>query len=123
MLAIAAVARGDALHGFPARSWAAIAGVALVSQLGGVGAIVWALRYLPATVASVSLVAQTVGTALLGGWLLGESLSAHELGGGAMVLAGIALASRSAAPGPVSRGTAAPSTTGRTPAGPSTPSS
>ena len=123
VLGLAAVAGGDALHGFPARSWAAIAGAALVSQLGGVTAIVWALGYLPATVASVALLAQTVGTALLGGWLLGEALTASELAGGALVLAGIALASRSAALQPLSPGTAAASTTGRTPGGPSRPSS
>ena len=123
VLGLAAVAGGDALAGFPARSWAAIAGAAVVSQLGGVTAIVWALRYLPATVASVSLLAQPVGTALLGWWLLGESLAPRELAGGAMVLAGIALASRSAATSPLSAGSAAPSTTGRMPAGPSTPAS
>src|SRR5262249_24830335 len=55
VLGAAALAAGEALAGFPARSWAAFAGAALVSQLGGVTAIVWALRYLPATVASVSL--------------------------------------------------------------------
>lgn len=123
VLGLAAVARGDALAGYPARSWAAIAGAALLSQLGGVTAIVWALRYLPATVASVSLLAQPVGTALLGWWLLDEPLSPRELAGGAMVLAGIALASRSASAEPLSPGTAAASTTERMREGPSKPSS
>ena len=99
VLGLAALARGDALAGYPAHSWAAIAGAALVSQLGGVTAIVWALRYLPATVASVSLLAQPVGTALLGAWLLGESLTAHELAGGAMILLGIAIVAFAERPG------------------------
>ena len=94
-----ALARGEALFGYPAHSWAAIAGAALVSQLGGVTAIVWALRYLPATVASVSLLGQPVVTALLGAWLLGESLAPGEIAGGAVVLAGIAIASRSVSDG------------------------
>jgi drug/metabolite transporter (DMT)-like permease len=96
VLGLYALAGEAPLRGFPAHSWAAFAGAALVSQLGGVFAIVWALRYLPATLASVSLVAQPVGTALLGWWILGESLSPRELAGGAAVLAGIALAVRSA---------------------------
>jgi len=93
ILGLYALAAGDPFHGFPARSWAAMAGAAGVSQLGGVFAIVWALRYLPATVASVALLAQPVGTALLGWWILGEALSLPQAAGGVTVLVGIALAS------------------------------
>jgi drug/metabolite transporter (DMT)-like permease len=96
VLGLYAVAGGHPLHGFPSHSWAAMAGAAGVSQLGGVFGIVWALRYLPATVASVALLAQPVGTALLGWWILGEALTLPQAAGGVTVLAGIALASRSA---------------------------
>jgi drug/metabolite transporter (DMT)-like permease len=71
-----------------------MAGAALVSQLGGVFGIVWALRNLPATVASGALRAQPVGTALLGWWILGEALTLPQAAGGITVLIGIALASR-----------------------------
>ncbi len=84
----------DPFSGFPATSWAAMGGAALVSQIGGVMAIVWALRYVPTTVASVLLLAQPVGTALLGWLLLGEALGPLQALGGAAVLAGIVLASR-----------------------------
>lgn len=114
VLGLYALAGGQPFSGFPWSSWAAIAGAAGVSQLGGVFAIVWALRYLPATVASVALLAQPVGTALLGWWLLGEALTLPQVAGGAAVLAGIALASR---------GSAAAATTGRSAEDPSTPSS
>jgi len=97
VLGLYAVAGGQPFQGFPWSSWAAIAGAAAVSQLGGVFAIVWALRYLPATVASVSLLAQPVGTALLGWWLLGEALSLPQAAGAAAVLTGIGLAARSTA--------------------------
>ncbi len=120
VLGVYALAGGQPLHGFPWSSWAAMAGAAGVSQLGGVFAIVWALRYLPATVASVSLLGQPVGTALLGWWLLGEQPSPLQAVGGAAVLVGIALAARGAG---VSPGSVAPATTGRTPGGRSTPSS
>jgi drug/metabolite transporter (DMT)-like permease len=96
VLGLYSVAGGFPLHGFPWSSWAAIAGTAAVSQLGGVFAIVWALRYLPATVTSVALLAQPVGTALLGWWILGEALTLPQAAGGAAVLAGITLASRGA---------------------------
>ena len=71
-------------------------GAAVLSQLGGQMGVIWSLRYLPATVTSVALLAQPVGTALLGWWLLGESITGIEALGGAAVLVGISLASRSA---------------------------
>jgi drug/metabolite transporter (DMT)-like permease len=97
LLGLYATLAGDPFVGFPASSWAAMLGAALVSQIGGVMGIVWALRYLPTTVASVALLAQPVGTALLGWWLLGESLAPLQVLGGAAVLAGIALASQASA--------------------------
>jgi drug/metabolite transporter (DMT)-like permease len=129
VLGLAALAGGETFRGFPTRSWAAIIGATVVSQLGGVFAIVWALRYLPATSASVALLAQPLGTALLGWWILGEALSPAQALGGAAVLAGIALAARTtegeAAPGAPSftARSGAPSTTGRTRGGPTRPSS
>jgi len=91
-----AVLRGDPFTGFPTRSWAAFAGVAVVSQVGGVFCIAWALRWLRATFASLTLLIQPVGTALLGWWLLAEPLGASQALGAAAVLAGIAIASRTA---------------------------
>ncbi len=96
-LGLIALLRGDAFHGFPATSWAAMVGAALVSQIGGLLSIVWALRYLPASAASVMLLVQPVGTALLGWLLLGEALAGAQLLGGLGVLLGVGLASRSAA--------------------------
>jgi len=95
-LGVAALVRGDALAGFPAHAWAAMLGAAVLSQVVGQMGVIWSLRYLPATVTSVVLLAQPVGTALLGWWLLGESITGIEALGGATVLAGITLASRSA---------------------------
>ena len=100
VVATVALLRGDAFHGFPLRSWASFLAIAVVSHLGGVLGIVWALRELRPGFAAVALLAQPVGTALLGWWLLGEALGPVELLGGSLALAGIALASRAArAPG------------------------
>jgi drug/metabolite transporter (DMT)-like permease len=89
-----AALRGDAFHGFPATSWAAMGGAAVVAQLGGVLSVAWSLRYLPATLASVALLGQPVGTALLGWLLLREPISALQAAGGTCVLIGIGLASQ-----------------------------
>jgi drug/metabolite transporter (DMT)-like permease len=94
-LGLAAGLRGDAFTGFPASSWGSMLGAAVLSQIGGQMGVVWSLRYLPATITSVALLAQPVGTALLGWWLLGEQITGMEALGGGVVLAGISLASRS----------------------------
>lgn len=96
LLGGAALAVGDPLRGFPAHSWAAMLGAALLAQIGGVLGIVWALRWLRAPFAAVALLGQPVGTALLAWWLFDESIGALQAAGGAAVLAAIALASRDA---------------------------
>ena len=94
VLAAAALWRGDPFTGFPLHSWVVFAASATISQLAGVVGIVWALAHLRATFAAIALLAQPVGTALLGWWWLGEALTPPQLCGGALVLAGIALAGR-----------------------------
>jgi drug/metabolite transporter (DMT)-like permease len=83
------VALGFPLTGYPSRTWLALAGLGLISQLGAYYALVYALGHLPATVTSVSLLAQVPGTAILAMLLLGEPLSAAQIAGSAIVLAGI----------------------------------
>lgn len=93
---IFAALRGDPFTGFPARSWAAFAGAAVVSQVGGVLGIAWGLRWLRATFASLALLVQPVATALLGWWLLAEPLGPIQALGAVATLAGIGIASRTA---------------------------
>jgi len=95
----AALLRGDAFHGFPVQSWAAFAAAALISHLGGALGVVWALGQLRATFTSVALLAVPVFAALLGWLLLGEKPGPLQFLGGALVIAGIALASRGEAAG------------------------
>ena len=77
------------LTGYPPRTWLALAGLGLVSQLAAYYALVYALGHLPATITSVGLLAQVPCTALLAWLLLGEPLTAMQIAGGAVVLAGI----------------------------------
>jgi drug/metabolite transporter (DMT)-like permease len=79
-------------------AWAALLGLGLVSQLGGYLALTYALGHLPATVTSVSLLAQVPLTAILAALLLAEPLSGSQILGGALVLAGVGLANRRSHP-------------------------
>jgi drug/metabolite transporter (DMT)-like permease len=82
------------LSGYPPRAWLAIAGLGIISQLVAYFALVYALGHLPATITSVGLLAQVPSTALLAMVLLGEPLTALQLLGGAIVLAGIYVVNR-----------------------------
>ena len=77
------------LSGFSTRTWLALLGLGLISQLGAYLGLAYALGHLPATVTSVGLLAQVPLTALLAVPLLGEPLTAPYLIGGALVLTGI----------------------------------
>jgi drug/metabolite transporter (DMT)-like permease len=93
-LLVACVVMGVPLAGYPPRTWLALAGLGLVSQLMAYFALVYALGHLPATVTSVGLLAQVPGTALLAMILLGEPLGALQILGGAIVLCGIYVVNR-----------------------------
>jgi len=93
-LLIMNLAMGVSLKIPPGRSFGALVGLGLVSQLGGYLALTYALGHLPATVTAVSLLAQGPLTALLAAWLLAEPLTASMLTGGVLVLLGVGLANR-----------------------------
>jgi len=86
------------LHVPTGRSWWALLGLGLVSQLGGYLALTYALGHLPATVTSVTLLAQGPLTAVLAALLLGEALTRAQALGGTLVLVGIFLANRKSRP-------------------------
>ena len=80
---------GSPLGGFSTRTWLALLGLGLISQLGAYLALTYALGHLPATIGSVGLLAQVPLTAILAVPLLGEPLTLPYLVGGALVLTGI----------------------------------
>jgi drug/metabolite transporter (DMT)-like permease len=82
------------LTGYPPRAWLALAGLGLVSQLVAYYALVYALGHLAATITSVGLLAQVPCTALLAVGLIGEPLTAVQIAGAAVVLAGIYVVNR-----------------------------
>lgn len=85
---------GTQLTGFSVQSWEALIGLGLISQLGGWLAINFAMGYMPPTFASVSLLSQSVFTALIAIPVLGEQLTMVEIFGAVIVLGGIFLVNR-----------------------------
>lgn len=92
VLLIAALAAGEAIWPATAAAWAVLAGLALVSHVGGQSLIAFALAHLPASFGSVSLLLQPAVAAVLAWVLLAEPLSAWQGVGGLVILLGIVLA-------------------------------
>jgi drug/metabolite transporter (DMT)-like permease len=76
------------------RTWAALLGLGLFTQLGGYLALTYALGHLPATITSVSLLVQVPLTAVLAVLFFRETLTLPQIAGAIFVLAGVALAHR-----------------------------
>jgi drug/metabolite transporter (DMT)-like permease len=68
--------------------------LAVIPQLVGHSSLNWALRYLPASFVSVSLLGEPIGSVILAFIFLSESPTALELAGGVLILFGIFLATR-----------------------------
>jgi drug/metabolite transporter (DMT)-like permease len=82
------------LTGYSTHSWMSLVGLGIISQLGGWLAINYALGYMKSTIAAVSLLSQSVFTALLSIPVLGEYLNWVEISGAFVVLLGIYLVNR-----------------------------
>ena len=93
-LLVICLALGTPLWGYPAHSWWALLGLALVTQVVGHLSVAYALGRLPVSVTSIALLGQAPITALLAVPLLGEGLTALQLLGGGSVIAGIYIVNR-----------------------------
>ena len=82
------------LWGFSSETWIFLSILGLVPQVLGWLAINQALGHIKPTIASVSLLSQTVFTAFFSILLLNEVLNLHEIGGAAIVLFGIYLVNK-----------------------------
>jgi drug/metabolite transporter (DMT)-like permease len=85
------LAMGESLVPDTAIAWALLLALALVTHAGGQGLLVFAVKYLPATTSSVTLLLQPV-VAACGAWFLfSEKLGIWQIIGGCIVLSGIFL--------------------------------
>ena len=87
-----AVLSGDTLVPATVQGWAIVAGLALVSHVGGQTLIAYGMGHLPASFSSITLLLQPVVAALLAWPILGEPVTLRQVVGGVIILAGIALA-------------------------------
>lgn len=69
--------------------------LALIPQLIGHSTYNWALRYIPASLVSITTLGEPIGSAILAYFILNEKPSMLTLGGGILILAGIYLSTKS----------------------------
>ncbi len=98
LLGLIAWALGEKLLPDTARGWVVLLGLAATAQILGQGLITHGFAHLPAGYSSLVLLVQPLVAAAAAWILLAESMSGPQLLGGLILLAGIALARRSATP-------------------------
>lgn len=82
------------LTGFSLQTWIALLGLAIITHVGGWLAINDSLGHIPASIVSVTLLAQPALTAILAIPLLGEALFPLQVIGGILALIGIYIVNR-----------------------------
>lgn len=94
---------GYSLFGYSSDTYIMLVLLALVPQLIGHSAFNLAVRLVPVTLVSISILGEPVGATLLGWLILGETVTASEITGGLLILGGIFIVMRRAPEG-LSRG-------------------
>lgn len=87
-------ALGLQIVGFTSGTYAAFAGMALISQIIGHTSYNWALRWFSGSLIAVSLLGEPIGATVLAYIIFNESLTWTKCIGGSLVLAAIYLAAR-----------------------------
>ncbi len=96
LMAAVAVTRAG-LAGYPPQGYLWVALLALGPQLLGHTSYNWALKYVTATLVTITLLAEPIGATLLAIPILGQVPTPLRVGGGALILAGIFISARSEA--------------------------
>lgn len=77
--------------GYSLNTWLNILGITLISTLLGQVIFTWLLKYFPATVISMTILGEAVGTCILGYFILHETVSLKQFIGIVVILFGIGL--------------------------------
>ena len=85
---------GNSPFGYAPKTYSWIFLLAALPQLIGHSTYNWALKYLPAALVAVMTLGEPIGSAILAFFILNETPTLATLFGGALILAGIYLASR-----------------------------
>lgn len=94
VLMIIMLGMGESPLGLPPLAYLWFALLALVPQLFGHSTFNWALKYLPASLVSVTLLGEPVGSTILAYFIFQEQPGWMKIGGAMLILAGIWLAAR-----------------------------
>jgi drug/metabolite transporter (DMT)-like permease len=95
VLLITALAAGEKLFGYSPMIYLWMILLAIIPQLIGHSTFNWALGYLSAAFVSITLLGEPIGSTILAYFILDEIPTPFKLFGGALILAGIYIASRS----------------------------
>lgn len=90
-----AVLAGEQILPVTAAGWSVLIALGLVSHIFGQGLIAFGMRDAPVGLASILLLSQPIVAALAAWAVFDEIMGPVEIGGAAMILAGLAIASRS----------------------------
>ena len=82
---------GDAFVGYSTNTWLDFLGLAFVATILGQVIFNWLLKWLAATVISMSILGETVGTCILSFFILGEVPTLQQFAGILMILLGIGI--------------------------------
>jgi len=92
ILVAAALATGHSFTGYAPATWLYFVLLAVVPQLIGHGSLNWSLRYMSATALVLVVLGEPVGAGALAYFLLDEPVTALQVCGGGLILAGVILA-------------------------------
>ncbi len=94
MLLVAVLVCGYPLFDYSGNTYIMLVLLAVVPQLMGHMSLVWALRFVSATLVTIAVLGEPVGATLLAYLILGEAPTWSEIVGGVLILAGIFVAFR-----------------------------
>lgn len=90
-LGLYVLAMGQPFTGYSTNTWLAFLGVAMVSTVGGQMVFNLLLKWLPATVVTMSILGEPIGTCILAFFILGEGISGQQGLGILVMMAGLGL--------------------------------
>ncbi|MBE7722085.1 MAG: DMT family transporter [Lacrimispora celerecrescens] len=86
-----AIIEGNPFTGYSGATWMAFGGLALISTVFGQFIFNWLLKWIPATVISMSILGETIGTCILAYFILNEAISLQQSIGIATIMSGLVL--------------------------------
>lgn len=91
VLLIYVLLRGEALTGYPAQTWLAFAGIALIATVGGQFVFNLLLKQLPASAVTMSILGEPIGTCILAYLFLQEGITVQQLIGIVTIIGGLSV--------------------------------